>query len=246
MAINCGAIAVTLIEAELFGHKQGAFTGAGDERMGLVRSADNGTLFLDEIAELPLAAQTTLLRVLQEGEVLAIGADKPVAVAVRGVTATHRSLDADVDAKRFRADLRARLLGVQTVLPPLRERPEDLGHLISTLLAIVAPGRELAFAADAIAALYSYAWPLNIRELDRSLAAAAAVARDRIELAHLPPNVRTPVAPETDDGLRDVLVASIARHDGNLAAVARELGRDRTQIRRWMKRFGLARSGGRD
>ncbi len=248
VAVNCGALAATLIEAELFGHKKGAFTGAGDERTGLVRSADHGTLFLDEIAELPPAAQPALLRVLQEGEVLPIGADRPVAIDVRIVTATHRNLDADVDANRFRADLRARLLGVQVSLPPLRERPEDLGHLISSLLAKIAPGRTLVFAGDAIAALYAYAWPSNIRELERSLAAAAAVARDRIELAHVPANVRTPrsAGPENDDALRDLLIAAIARHAGNLAAVARELGKDRTQIRRWMKRFGLSRADDSD
>jgi DNA-binding NtrC family response regulator len=246
VAVNCGALAANLVEAELFGHRRGAFTGAGDERPGLVRTADAGTLFLDEVGELPAPAQSSLLRVLQEGEVLPIGADRPIKVDVRVITATHRDLDADVAAARFRADLRARLLGVQIAMVPLRERPEDLGHLVAALLQRLAPDREIAFTADAVAALYAYHWPLNIRELERALAAAITIAGERIELGHLPTSVRAP-APETDDeadpddAIRERLAAAIARHDGNLAAVARDLGKDRTQIRRWMKRFGLSR-----
>ena len=253
-AINAGALPATLLEAELFGHKKGAYTGATEDRAGLVRSADGGTLFLDEVAELPAASQAALLRVLQEGEVIPVGSDHAIRVDVRLVTATHKSLDAEVDAGRFRADLRARILGVQIALPPLRERREDLGALIGTLLARVAAGRKLAFSADTVAALYAYGWPLNIRELERALAAAAAIATDRIELHHLPASLRA-IAPAAavvdasalspdDLALRDSLAAAIARHDGNLAAVARELGKDRTQIRRWMKRFGLGRDDG--
>jgi DNA-binding NtrC family response regulator len=245
VAVNCGALPANLIEAELFGHRKGAFTGAGEERTGLVRSADGGTLFLDEIAELPAAAQATLLRVLQEREVQPIGADRPIKVDLRVVTATHRSLDIDVEARRFREDLRARLLGVSVELPPLRARREDLGHIVTSLLARLAPGQAVTFSADALAALYAYSWPRNVRELERVLAATLAMGRDRIELAQLPDavtrGVALPVATPEDDDLREKLVASIARHDGNLAAVARELGKDRTQIRRWMKRFGLSR-----
>jgi len=252
VAINCGALTGSLLEAELFGHRRGAFTGAVEERAGLVRSADGGTLFLDEIAELPAEAQAALLRVLQDGEVTPVGGDRPAKVDLRIVTATHRDLDAEVAAGRFRADLRARLLGFRLALPPLRERPEDLGLVIAELLDRHAPGRALALSADALAALYAHAWPLNIRELERALAAAVALARDRIELPHLPAGLsardpaRTPepavdALSAADRALRDQLAAAIARHGGNLAAVARELGKDRTQIRRWMKRFGLAR-----
>ena len=259
VAVNCGALTANLIEAELFGHKKGAFTGAGEERTGLIRSADGGTLFLDEVGELPASAQTSLLRVLQEREVTPIGSDRTIKVDVRIVTATHRNLDADVSANQFRPDLRARLLGVQIELPPLRDRREDLGHLVSTLLAQLAPGRKVAFSVEATSALYAHSWPLNIRELERSLAAALAVSRDRIELEHLPTALRTATTPwtapsspivapiraglpEDDDALRGLLEAAIDRHAGNLAAVARELGKDRTQIRRWMKRFGMARA----
>jgi transcriptional regulator with GAF, ATPase, and Fis domain len=243
-AINCGALPATLIEAELFGHRKGAFTSAVDDRPGLVRAADNGTLFLDEVGELPLSSQAALLRVLQEGEVTPIGGDRPIKVDVRIVTATHRDLAADVDAGRFRADLRARLLGVVVPLPPLRDRIEDLGFLTATLLDRIAPGRDIAFSADALAALYAHAWPMNIRELERALRAAVAVADDRIDLEHLPPAFAAlPAPPKELDGddeqVRQQLVAAMARHAGNISAVARELGKDRTQIRRWVKRFGL-------
>jgi DNA-binding NtrC family response regulator len=248
-AINCGALAPALLEGELFGHKKGAFTGAADDRVGVIRSADHGTLFLDEVAELPTGSQAALLRVLQEGEVTPLGIDRAVKVDLRIVTATHKSLDAEVAANRFRADLRARVLGVQLALPPLRERREDLGLLIVTLLERIAPGRDVRFSADAVAALYAYDWPLNIRELERALAAAVAITKDRIELHHLPAALHAPAPVAIDVGalsdedraLRESLVAAIDRHDGNLAAVARDLGKDRTQIRRWMKRFGLSR-----
>jgi len=259
VAVNCGALPGTLLEGELFGHKKGAYTGAGDERPGLIRSADGGTLFLDEIAELPASAQAALLRVLQEGEVVPLGGDRPVKVDLRIVTATHRNLEADVLANRFRADLRARLLGVDLVLPRLRDRREDLGMLVTALLDRLAPDRDIAFSADAVTALYTHDWPLNVRELERALAAALAVAGARIELNHLPAAVgetepleppavlvdTSTLSPE-DRELRDKLVASIAKHQGNLAGVARELAKDRTQIRRWMKRFGLTRDDAGD
>ena len=248
VAVNCGALAGGILEGELFGHKKGAFTGAADDRLGLVRSADNGTLFLDEIAAIAPGSQAALLRVLQEGEVVPLGSDRPVRVDVRLVTATHKAIDGEVDAGRFRADLRARILGVSVALPPLRERLEDLGPLVSVLLA--KQPRVLPFSADAVDAIYAHRWPLNIRELERSLAAATAVARDRIELEHLPPSVRgasigaeldLDAMSDADRALREQLTAAIARHGGNLAAVAKELGKDRTQIRRWMKRLGLSR-----
>jgi len=253
VALNCGAITSSLFEAELFGHRKGAYTGASDERVGLIRSADRGTLFLDEIAELPPLSQVALLRVLQECEVTPVGADRPVKVDLRVVTATHQSLDDAVAAGRFRADLRARLLGFQIELPALRDRTEDLALMIAELLRRIGGVRPLGFSIDAVGALYAYDWPLNIRELERALAAAAVVARDRIELAQLPASLQTALLgphvvdettlPPADLELRRRLVAAIARHGGNLADVARELGKDRTQIRRWMKRLGVTRDG---
>jgi DNA-binding NtrC family response regulator len=250
VAVTCGALPDTLLEAQLFGHEHGA----ADERAGLIRSADRGTLFLDEVTELSAASQAALLRVLQEGEVVPLGGGPPVQVDLRLITATHRELDAEVAAGRFHADLRARVRGVRVELPALRERREDLGLLVPALLERLAPGRNVTFSADAVTALYAHDWPLNVHELERSLAAALAVARDRIELQHLPAAVGetepldgrpasidlSGLSPE-DRALRDKLAACIASHRGNLASVARELGKDRTQIRRWMKRFGLTR-----
>ena len=132
VAINCGAIPANLIECELFGAKKGAFTGATEDRAGLVREADGGTLFLDEIAELPEAAQVALLRVLQEREVLPVGGTRPVPVDVRLLAATHQPLDRLVDAERFRSDLYARLGGLHLKLPALRERRDDLGLIIAS------------------------------------------------------------------------------------------------------------------
>jgi transcriptional regulator with GAF, ATPase, and Fis domain len=254
VAVNCGAIPESLVEAELFGHEKGAFTGAGNERLGLIRSADGGTLFLDEIAELPPSAQAALLRVLQEGEVTPIGADRPIRVVVRLVAATLRDLDEAVSRGAFRADLLGRLLGVSVALPPLRARREDLAVLFTILLARVAPGRALRVSPDAVRALYAYAWPRNVRELERALAAACALAGDRLELEHLPDLVRASAPPprlasprgelsDEDRALRDTLATALAQYGGNVAAVARDLGKDRTQIRRWMRRFGLARPG---
>jgi transcriptional regulator with GAF, ATPase, and Fis domain len=244
VAVNCGSLPPTLFEGELFGHRRGAYTGACDERPGLIRSSDGGTLFLDEVAELPAASQPALLRVLQESEVTPLGADRAVRVNLRVVTATHRDLDVEVAAGRFRADLRARLLGLQIDLPPLRDRREDLGMLIASMLERFAP-RELSLSLEAAMALYAYDWPLNVRELERVLVAAASVAHDRIEMCHLSSLLRKPqepvALPVDDDELRERLASSIERHHGNLAAVARELCKDRTQVRRWMKRFGLAR-----
>ncbi|MGH2897158.1 MAG: sigma 54-interacting transcriptional regulator, partial [Solirubrobacteraceae bacterium] len=127
VAVNCGALPPNLIEAELFGHRRGAFTGAHVERLGLVRAADGGTLFLDEVGELPATSQAAFLRVLQEHEVVPVGVDHPIKVDIRLCAATLRDLDALVSAGRFRRDLYARLFGLTTELAPLRLRRVDLG-----------------------------------------------------------------------------------------------------------------------
>ncbi len=241
IAVNCAALSSSMLEAELFGH---------GEDLGLIRSADHGTLFLDEIAELPPPAQGALLRVVQSGEVTPVGGAAPIKVDVRLVTATHRDLDAEVAADRFRADLRARMVGFTVELPALRKRREDLSLLVSALLDRHAPNRAVTFSSDAVAALYAHDWPLNVSELERSLQGALAVAPDRIEMQHLPASVGAtepidmPVYREAtaeEKSLKDQLVGALSRHDGNIAAVGREMGKDPTQIRRWMKRFGLKR-----
>ncbi len=250
VAVNCSALPESLVESELFGCRAGAFSGATVDRRGLVRAAHRGTLFLDEVAELPEASQAKLLRVLQEHEVVPLGDTEPVAADIRVIAATHQELDLLVDSGRFRRDLFARLSGYQLDLPPLRDRREDIGHLAATLLCRIAGDRaeELHFHRSAARALFAYDWPLNIRELEQALSAAVALAnRSSISLEHLPPAVRSAAdhvgrrSRESHEleNLRDDLRDRLERHDGNVSAVAREMGKARVQIRRWCKRCDL-------
>jgi transcriptional regulator with PAS, ATPase and Fis domain len=247
VAVNCGALPQTLVESELFGYRKGAFSGANEDREGLVRSADGGTLFLDEIADLPLATQAALLRVLQEREVLPLGATRPIDVDGRVVAATHRDLEREIGAGRFREDLLARLAGYTLTVPALRERREDLGILIAALLTRLGPtGENVRFTPDSGAALLRYGWPRNVRELEQVLGSAAALAADGvIELEHLPRALQAPRA-EREEELspadlrrRDELRELLGKHRGNIAAVGRALGVARMQVHRWLDRFGL-------
>jgi transcriptional regulator with PAS, ATPase and Fis domain len=260
VAVNCGAIATSLVESELFGHRRGAFSGATTDKPGYIRTADRGTLFLDEIGELPLPAQAALLRVLQEREVVPVGDALPIPVDLRVCAATHRDLAALVAAGKFREDLYARLLGVTIGLPPLRQRHADLGILIPTLLRRLPRPDRIRFTPAAAARLFEYHWPRNVRELERTLAVMVALAGTQpIGVEHVPDEVRarTPESPparievETpsalsaeEQDLKDRLQTLLDEHDHNLAEVARKLGKDRTQIYRWVRRFGIHRDGG--
>jgi transcriptional regulator with PAS, ATPase and Fis domain len=255
VAVNCGALIAALVESQLFGHLKGAFSGATRNHDGFVRAASGGTLLLDEIADLPAESQAALLRVLQEGEVVPVGATRPVPVDARLVAATHRPLEGMVARGTFRQDLYARISGFVVRLAPLRERLDDLGLLVASVLRKVAGQRAAAVALtpEAGRALLTYGWPLNIRELEQTLAVAFALAESgTIEPEHLPPAVtRTPQAAkpegcdaldgldERDQRLRLDLLACMAEHRGNLANVARSMGKARTQIQRWCKRFGI-------
>jgi DNA-binding NtrC family response regulator len=247
VAVNCGAIAPNLIEAELFGHKKGAFTGADADRPGLVKASDGGTLFLDEISDLPPPAQAALLRVLQEAEVLPIGGLRPTPLDLRVLAATHRDLGRLVKEERFRHDLLARLDGMTLRLPPLRERPEDLPLLIALLLRRLAPDRpEVSLTPDAAEALLEHLWPLNVRELEQALASALALSRKGpVEVSHLPPSVTgrslvdgRELSPEETQH-RDELLEQLRQEGGNVSAVARVLGKHRTQVMRWLVRYGI-------
>jgi hypothetical protein len=249
VGVNCGGIAATLLESQLFGHVKGAFTGAARDEPGLVRAADRGTLFLDEIGDLPLTAQAALLRVLQEREVVPVGGSRPVKVDLRVVAATHRPLDKMSAGGEFRADLLARLAGYRHVIPPLRARREDLGLILGDLLRRAdTPGAaDLRFATAAGRRLFAYDWPLNIRELQQCLSVAAALSpRGVIEAEHLPiasGAVPRPAVVEQDlddpETLRLTLIALLEQHRGNISYVARDLGKARMQIHRWMRRFDL-------
>jgi transcriptional regulator with PAS, ATPase and Fis domain len=253
VAVNCGALPATLVESELFGVKKGAFSGAVVDRPGLVRAADGGTLFLDEIGDLPLPAQVAFLRVLQEREVTAVGETRPQRVDLRVVAASHRSLPELVEAGRFRSDLYARLAGFTLTLPGLAERRDDIGLLTAQLLRRAA-ARQARLTPEAAATLFTYGWPLNIRELEQRLTTALALAGDQpIDRPHLGPLAAAPPPPraadpdadaaasddEDDAAQRARLIALLTQHRGNVTEVARALGRSRLQVYRWLHRHQL-------
>jgi DNA-binding NtrC family response regulator len=245
--INCGALPRNLIESELFGHRRGAFSGANEEREGLVRRANGGTLFLDEIAELPEESQVALLRVLQDGEVRPIGASDALKVDIRIVSATHQDIPARIADNRFRQDLYARLAGFEMVLPALRDRREDLGTLIAAILPRLTPQPErITLHRSAARALLRYSWPLNIRELEQTLRSAVALAdTGEIRFEHLSEAIRTYLPPSIaslrpeDRVLRERVIELLREHDGNVSAVGRAMGKAPIQIRRWCHRMQI-------
>jgi transcriptional regulator with PAS, ATPase and Fis domain len=260
VAVNCAALPDALVEAELFGHKKGAFSGASDDRPGLLRAADRGTLLFDEVAELSARAQAALLRALQEREVRPVGAVAATPVDVRIVAATHRDLDEAVERGAFRADLLARFDGLRVTLPPLRERREDLGLVVRALLERHAPGRlDLRLSMASARALFLAPWAKNVRELERAFEAALPfVKQGVIELAaprspstapraasERPPHPRVderPPNPRVDERLRqrrEQLRGLLAEHNGNVMAVAEAMGKDRALVYRWLKETGL-------
>jgi transcriptional regulator with PAS, ATPase and Fis domain len=254
VAVNCAAIASSLLETELFGYRRGAFSGANEDRLGLLRAADHGTIFFDEIAELAPPAQAALLRAIQEREVLPVGSTAPVKVDVRVLSATHASLEGLVEKGTFRADLLARLRGRTIALPPLRERPEDIGILVGALLERLAAGRAgrpPSFSSKAARALLRFPWPLNVRQLEKALEGAFVLATDgRIDVAHLPEDVAEAGVPKAavdravhlspeDRARRDEIAALLREHGGNISAVARAMGKARVQLQRWIRRYGL-------
>jgi transcriptional regulator with AAA-type ATPase domain/tetratricopeptide (TPR) repeat protein len=250
-AINCAALADDLLEAELFGHTRGAFTGAVSERPGFFEEADQGTLFLDEVAELSARAQAKLLRVLQEGEVRRVGENHARKVDARIVAATNRSLQQEVDAGRFRADLRFRLDVIRIRVPPLRERPDEVPWLATTLWADAARrvGTHATLSPDLVAALARYDWPGNVRELQNVIAALSVHAprRGRVAATLLPPHVAGLAGRATtsfDEARlefeRRFVRAALARSGGRKAAAACQLGVSRQGLAKMMKRLGIA------
>jgi DNA-binding NtrC family response regulator len=246
--VNCGALPRDLVESELFGHRRGAFSGATADREGLVRRAHRGTLFLDEIAELPPDSQTALLRVLQEGEVRPVGATDAVNVEVRVVAATHQDLKQRLVDGRFRSDLYGRIAGFEIFLPPLRERREDLGMLIARILPTATPDpARITLSKAAARALFRYAWPQNIRELENVMRAAIGLCDGgEIRTEHLPRAIREHGLPPPgaelsakDRALREQLIALLRETGGNVSAVGRAMQRAPVQIRRWCNRLRI-------
>jgi transcriptional regulator with PAS, ATPase and Fis domain len=249
IAVNCAAIAGSVAESELFGFVKGSFTGASEDRQGLLRAAHGGTLFLDEVAELDPAIQSKLLRALQQEEVLPVGSTRPVRVDLRVISASCRDLAALVESGQFREDLFARLAGHRVTLPPLRERREDLCLLVAALLRESLQDRagEVRLQREVLRALYRYDWPRNIRQLKHALEAAVALSDGlELRLEHLPAELRrqphepkpAPASSE-DEPLRAQLAQLLLEHRGNISAVARALGKERVQIRRWCRRWAL-------
>jgi len=242
VALNCGAIPDSLVEATLFGHRRGAFSGAVGEQIGMLRAAHGGTLLLDEIGDLPLLPQATFLRALQESEVVPVGDTRPVKFDARVISATHRPLEEMAAARSFRPDLFARLGGLTVTLPRLVDRREDVGLLVATLFR--RKGTSSMLTPAAALALLRHDWPLNVRELERTLDAAVLLAGDaRIDVRHLPAPLAQADGNEPGDAeamrRRVELVTLLDEHGGNVAAVARDLGKHRQQIHRWLQQLGL-------
>ncbi|MDQ5881685.1 MAG: two-component system, NtrC family, response regulator HupR/HoxA, partial [Pseudomonadota bacterium] len=259
---NCGALPDQLLEAELFGYKRGAFTGAYEDRIGLFQQADGGTIFLDEIGETSPAFQVKLLRVLQEGEFRPLGGARPVSVDVRVIAATNRDLEADVHEGRFREDLYYRLATVPLHVPPLRDRPMDIPLLATRLLEASqkALGKTCeGFTSEAAACIAAYRWPGNVRELQNEILRMLALAETpKLGAELLSPRVlRTPVG-ETqaadlsllaglEGGLKErmdqleaqVVKEALIRHRWNKSKAAAELGLSRVGLRNKLERYGL-------
>ncbi|MBT9556138.1 MAG: sigma 54-interacting transcriptional regulator [Myxococcales bacterium] len=255
-AVNCGAIPRELVEASLFGHRKGAFTGAVAAHDGHVRSAQGGTLFLDEVAELSLAAQVALLRVIEAREVTPVGSTRSEPVDVRIVAATHQDLRAAVAAGSFRDDLYARLAEWTIAIPALEARRADIPPLVSTFV-----GPDVTLHPDALEALLIAPWPHNVRGLRAAVRQADVRARStpasastEIRLAHLPPAIADLIgkslrtAPGAAPGpfarpSPEELKATLSHYGGRIHLVAQHFGKDRRQIYRWLEYAGLSPKG---
>ncbi len=246
--VNCGAIPGELLESELFGHVRGAFSGAVSDKPGLFEEASGGTLLLDEVADLPLALQVKLLRVLQSGEVRRVGSNRSLSVDARVMAATHKDLQALVERGTFRADLYYRIKVLSLRLPALRERGEDILPLARQFLVLERdPPRRLDPAAEAL--LVAYRWPGNIRELSNAMRCASALAEGPvIEPHHLPEELaRTPVSRAASTPFRSLaeveqehVLAVLRACRGVQAEAARVLGIGRNTLWRKLRSYGGA------
>jgi transcriptional regulator with GAF, ATPase, and Fis domain len=263
--VDCASLPPTLLEAELFGHERGAFTGAERARAGAFERADSGTVFLDEVGELPFAAQASLLGVLERRRFRRVGGDREIEIDVRVVSATNRDLRQEVNRGSFRADLYFRLAGARVVLPPLRDRPEDIALLVRHFALELTGSEDLPLTEETLAALAVQHWPGNVREL-RS-AVERAVAFGAAELASMldEPAARGSQAPQATQGTqpaaarseepleryrdakanaiaafeRTYLAKLIERSGGNASEAARQAQMDRPYLLALLRRYGL-------
>ena len=258
VTLNCAAVPAELIESELFGHEKGSFTGASGRHIGKFEQADQGTIFLDEIGDMPLPMQAKLLRVLEEGEVERIGGDKPTSVNVRVVVATHRDLEARVREEKFRQDLFHRIHVFPLVLPPLRERRDDIPALVEHFEAQVCAQngwKPVPFDVDAIEALQSHPWPGNVRELRNMVERLMLLATEgRVDLATVQmamPQASAggvvaptaagsgPLAQRVQTYERDVILAELKRSHQNVSLAAKALGLERSHLYKKAEQLGI-------
>ena len=257
VAVNCGAIPTGLVQSELFGHERGAFTGAVKERRGWIESADHGTLFLDEIADLPLEQQVNLLRFLQEGTILRVGASKPLRVDVRVVAASHQHLEDAVRQGRFREDLMYRLNVLPLHVPALRERKEDMELLLQHFFQTFAHEKNkrlTGWSAATLRALKAYDWPGNVRELMNRIRRAMVMAEGRLLMPHdlglpaIAPQVPVAHAPQLGaEALsqvrtraeQEVILQTWHSRGKNISHAARDLGISRMTLYRLLDKHRL-------
>ena len=258
VAVNCAAISRDLVESELFGHEKGAFTGASARRIGRFESAHEGTIFLDEIGDMPLETQAKVLRVLQERSFERVGGSKPIAVDVRVVAATHRDLEAEVARGGYRADLYYRLRVVELVVPPLRERLEDLPALVGRFLDQISArlGREKKRVSDgAMARLGRHDWPGNVRELRNIIEQASVLASgdcieeadlrltDAVGVAGPGQDLHTSFAEAKRQAVerfeRTYLTGMLDRHGGNISQTAEAIGMARQSLQQKLKELSI-------
>ena len=245
--VNCAAIPETLLEAELFGHEKGAFTGAHAQRIGRFEEANNGTIFLDEIAEMSPQLQAKLLRVTQDGRFQRVGSNREIQTNARILTATNRNLDDLVKTGRFREDLFYRLNVVELNIPPLRERREDILPLAALFIAEFAKGRA-RFSDTVTVCLENYPWPGNVRELRNAMERAVLLSRSELILPeHLPARVRAAAehphpagaadARQLEEIERQAILQALRKHDSNRTETAKALGISRRaliyKLQRW-------------
>jgi two-component system nitrogen regulation response regulator GlnG len=250
VAVNCGAIPDGLFESLFFGHNKGSFTGAVHAHRGYFEQATGGTLFLDEIGDMPMEAQTRLLRVLQQGEYTTVGGRTPIKTDVRIVAATNKDLRTLINQGLFREDLFYRLNVVPIELPPLRERRQDIPPLVRAFIARYRRGdaAEVRFDDAAMDALIQHAWPGNVRELENAVQRCVVLAQEgRIGIDQLIAGRSTPSMPTVDLTAREIVRAREAEQlqrvlldaSGNCSRAARELGIPRTTLVSRAKRLGL-------
>ncbi len=242
--VNCGGLTESLVESRLFGHKRGSFTGAVADQQGLFEAANAGVLFLDEIGDIPLSVQTSLLRALQEREIVRVGETRPRKIDVRVVAATHRDLDEEVAAGRFRADLLYRIRVAELELPPLRDRASDVALLAQRFLGEFRAsfGRPVeGFSQEAVRRLTDYRWPGNVRELRSAVELAAIRCRaSHIQPGDLPASIgASPREAPAEEDERTRFLDALEQAGGNRSQAARLLGVSRATFYRRLSQLGL-------